>query len=146
MTLDQVHYFLVLSQALTFTRAAKLCGISQPSMTNAIGALEAELGVPLFHRSRQVRLSEWGERIKPVFERIETAAREARSLTGTKKSAARRRPRPSSKLRRRRKHPAGGRSSIEKPEQGGEQSANGRGLFIEPNNRNPNRASNRPLS
>lgn len=90
MTLDQVHYFLALCRELNFTRAARLCGISQPSMTNAIGALEAELGAPLFHRSPQVRLSEFGERIKPVFQRIEAAAGEIQLLAEPARLAAHR--------------------------------------------------------
>ena len=80
MTLDQVQYFLVLCRELSFTQAARLCGISQPSMTNAISALEAEFGVMLFHRTPEVRLSQWGEQIKPLFERIEAATGELRAL------------------------------------------------------------------
>jgi DNA-binding transcriptional LysR family regulator len=80
MTLDQVRYFLVLCRELSFTRAAKLCGISQPSMTNAISALESEFGAQLFHRSPQVRLSEFGAQIKPAFEKIEAAVGEIQLL------------------------------------------------------------------
>ena len=86
MTLDQVRYFLVLCRELNFTRAAKMCGISQPSLSNAIRALEAEFGGPLFHRSPQVRLSELGERIKPLCERIEAAVAEARLLAMSMRS------------------------------------------------------------
>src|SRR5690349_21708307 len=44
MNLRHLRYFLVLCQELNFTRAARQCGISQPSLTNAIRTLERELG------------------------------------------------------------------------------------------------------
>jgi DNA-binding transcriptional LysR family regulator len=37
-----------------FTRAARQCDISQPSLTNAIIRLEQELGGPLFERKLAV--------------------------------------------------------------------------------------------
>ena len=43
MQMHQVGYFLALCEELNFTRAARRCGISQPSLTTAIGALEREL-------------------------------------------------------------------------------------------------------
>ena len=50
MQMHQVGYFLALCEELNFTRAARRCGISQPSLTTAIGALERELGGALFSR------------------------------------------------------------------------------------------------
>ncbi len=50
MQMQQIHYFLVLCQELSFTRAARRCGVAQPSLTTAIGALERDLGGALFHR------------------------------------------------------------------------------------------------
>src|SRR5215468_10129897 len=44
MQMQQIRYFLALCEERSFTRAAKRCGISQPSLTNAIIALEQELG------------------------------------------------------------------------------------------------------
>jgi DNA-binding transcriptional LysR family regulator len=40
MQMQQVHYFLALCEELNFTRAARRCGVSQPSLTTAISALE----------------------------------------------------------------------------------------------------------
>jgi LysR family hydrogen peroxide-inducible transcriptional activator len=70
MELQQIKYFLVLSQVGTFTRAAAISGISQPSLSNAIRRLEHELGRPLFDRGRPVRLSPFGEAVKAHFEAI----------------------------------------------------------------------------
>ena len=69
MELRQVRYFLTLCEELNFTRAAKRCGISQPSLTNAIKALETELQGCLFDRAPKPRLTELGEFVKPVMER-----------------------------------------------------------------------------
>ena len=44
MELHQIRYFLALCEERSFTRAASGCGISQPSLTNAILRLEQELG------------------------------------------------------------------------------------------------------
>ena len=50
MQMHQVGYFLALCEELSFTRAARRCGVSHPSLTTAIGALERDLGGALFHR------------------------------------------------------------------------------------------------
>jgi DNA-binding transcriptional LysR family regulator len=43
MEMQHIRYFLALSEELNFTIAAKRCGITQPSLTNAIKALERHL-------------------------------------------------------------------------------------------------------
>jgi DNA-binding transcriptional LysR family regulator len=48
MELRQVKYAIAISEELTFTGAAKRCGITQPTITNAMKKLEHELGEPLF--------------------------------------------------------------------------------------------------
>ncbi len=50
MQISHVRYFLALCHDKNFTLAVKRCGISQPSLTNAIKQFERELGGPLFHR------------------------------------------------------------------------------------------------
>jgi LysR family hydrogen peroxide-inducible transcriptional activator len=52
MEMHQIRYFLALCEERNFTRAAKRCGVAQPSLTNAIKYLERELGQALFYRSR----------------------------------------------------------------------------------------------
>jgi LysR family transcriptional regulator, transcription activator of glutamate synthase operon len=61
MTTDQLRYFVAVAQGEHVTRAACALHVSQPALSRALGRLEAELGVPLFHRAgRVVRLTSHG--------------------------------------------------------------------------------------
>src|SRR5262249_6601752 len=60
MQMQQIRYFLALCEERSFTRAAKRCGVSQPSLTNAIIRLEQELGGALFQRKPLVSLTVLG--------------------------------------------------------------------------------------
>ncbi|HEY7799990.1 MAG TPA: LysR family transcriptional regulator, partial [Hyphomonadaceae bacterium] len=71
MEMQQIRYFVALKRELNFTRAAEVCNVSQPALTRAIQALEAELGGPLFHRERSAtHLSELGRMMAPYLESI----------------------------------------------------------------------------
>jgi hypothetical protein len=75
MEMHQVRYFLALCEERNFTRAATRCGVSQPSLTNAIKRLEAELGGSLFHRDRvNTRLTDLGIKLRSDFEQIDRFA------------------------------------------------------------------------
>ena len=79
MELHQVRYFLALCEEKNFTRAAKHCGVSQPSLSNAIRRLEQELGGQLFHRNRvNCPLSELGQEVWPHLAKLDQCARDAR--------------------------------------------------------------------
>jgi DNA-binding transcriptional LysR family regulator len=55
MEMHQARYFLAAAKALSFTRAAEDCHVSQPALTTAIKKLEVQLCIPLFLREgRQV--------------------------------------------------------------------------------------------
>jgi DNA-binding transcriptional LysR family regulator len=85
MQMHQVRYFLALRDESSFTRAASRCGVSQPSLTNAIAALERELGGRLFHRKPRIALTPLGRTLLPYLESIAANANHAceiaRSLT-----------------------------------------------------------------
>jgi LysR family hydrogen peroxide-inducible transcriptional activator len=67
MELAQIRYFFAVCETRHFTRAARQCGISQPSLSNAIRRLEEEFGGQLFDRGPPVQLSTLGEELKPHF-------------------------------------------------------------------------------
>ncbi len=70
MEIRQIVYFLALCEELHFTRAARRCGVAQPSLTNAIRLLERDFGAPLFHRKPRPHLSELGAAVRPELERV----------------------------------------------------------------------------
>ncbi len=79
MQISHVGYFLALCQEKSFTRAARQCGVSQPSLTNAIRRLERELGKELFRRGpTETMLSEVGQAVRPHFERLAQCVSDAR--------------------------------------------------------------------
>jgi len=90
MTLQQLRYFLAAAEKGSFSAAAESLLMAQPSLSDQIRKLEAELGVPLFTRAgRRLVLSEAGRMLRPHAERTLAAAEEAadsvrqvRTLTG----------------------------------------------------------------
>jgi hypothetical protein len=79
MEMHQVRYFLALCEERNFTRAAKRCGVSQPTLTVAIKRLEQTLGGPLFHRSRpNTRLTDLGIVARPDLVSIDRSTSEAK--------------------------------------------------------------------
>ena len=84
MKIHKVRYFLALCEERSFTRAAKRCGVAQPSLTRAIQQLEHEFGGQLFERSRStVRLTNLGILVRPDFVRIEQAVAEVTQKIAT---------------------------------------------------------------
>jgi DNA-binding transcriptional LysR family regulator len=83
----QLTYFLAIVETMNFGRAAEQLHMAQPSLSQAIGALERELGVPLFHRvGRGVVLSDAGAQLiepaRQVVRDLEAAKAAARSARG----------------------------------------------------------------
>lgn len=90
MTLQQLTYFLAAAEHGSFSAAAESLFMAQPSLSDQVRRLEAELGVPLFSRAgRRLVLTEAGRLLRPHAERTLAAAQEAvesvrevRDLTG----------------------------------------------------------------
>jgi LysR family hydrogen peroxide-inducible transcriptional activator len=81
MELFQLRYFVAAARTGSFTRAAQLCHVSQPSLSQQILNLEAELGQRLFDRlGRKVLLTPAGrtllEHALAVLHRVDAAKRE----------------------------------------------------------------------
>jgi DNA-binding transcriptional LysR family regulator len=83
MQMQQVDYFLTLCAELNFTRAARRCGVSQPSLTTAIGTLERELGGALFYRKPAIALTGLGRMVRPYLDEIARNADRAREVART---------------------------------------------------------------
>jgi DNA-binding transcriptional LysR family regulator len=78
MTLQQLQYFLASIQHGSFSSAAESLHLAQPSLSEQIRRLEAELGSPLFARGgRGLELTEAGRLLRPHAERVIAAADEA---------------------------------------------------------------------
>jgi LysR family hydrogen peroxide-inducible transcriptional activator len=79
MEMQHIRYFLALCEEQNFTRAARRCGVAQPSLTRAIKRLEKELGGRLFERSRKsTEMTALGRAMRPHFTDIERSAAAAR--------------------------------------------------------------------
>ena len=80
MTLSQIQTFLVVSESLNFTKAARSLSVTQPAVSTQIQLLEKELGVSLFNRiGRRVYLSQAGFLFRDLA--LEIIARVNRSET-----------------------------------------------------------------
>ncbi len=80
MNLEQLRSFAEVARTGHFTRAAERLHLAQPSLSRQIAALETELGIELFHRTRgHVALTAAGERLLPLARRMLADADTARS-------------------------------------------------------------------
>jgi len=70
METQHVRYFLAICDELSFTRAARKCGIKQPSLSEAIKRMEEAVGGDLVVRSSPVRLTALGLQLRPICVQI----------------------------------------------------------------------------
>jgi DNA-binding transcriptional LysR family regulator len=92
MEMHQIRYFLAVCSERNFTRAARLCHVSQPSLTRAIKLLESEFGGLLFRRERaNSHLTELGEIVRPhlqqVCEQSDAAVANAHEFSSIRRSS-----------------------------------------------------------
>ena len=83
MDLYQLRYFLEVSRALNFTRAAETLGVSTPAVSKSVALLERSVGRRLLIRTRRlVQLTAEGAALKAraerVFDEVEAARLELR--------------------------------------------------------------------
>ena len=71
---QSLRYFLTLCEEQNFCRAAKRCGIAQPSLTNAIKRLERQIGGTLFLRRPKTEPTQLALALKPHVEQMLAAA------------------------------------------------------------------------
>jgi DNA-binding transcriptional LysR family regulator len=90
LTLQQLTYFLAAARHGSFSAAAQSLLMAQPSLSEQVRRLEAELGVPLFVRAgRGLELTDAGTLLLPHAERTlaeaeeaKESVREVREMTG----------------------------------------------------------------
>ena len=70
MRIEQLQAFLAITRTGNFGQAAKQCGVTQSTISRQIQALEQDLGLPLFHRTSQAKLTIGGEKLLPRAQRI----------------------------------------------------------------------------
>ncbi len=81
MEMQQIRYFLTLSETLNFTRAAQQCNVTQPALTRAVKMLEGELGGELIRREgRLSRLTDLGMRMIPLLRQCFDSALSAKAV------------------------------------------------------------------
>ena len=84
--LRQLRYFVAVAEEMHFGRAARRLHMTQPPLSQAIQALEAQLGTPLFSRTRRsVALTAAGQTLLPEVQRL---LQQVEGLAGLAQSAA----------------------------------------------------------
>ncbi|MDF5716908.1 MAG: LysR family transcriptional regulator [Rhizonema sp. NSF051] len=88
MRLEQLQAFLAIAETGSFQQAARRGGVTQSTISRQIQALEADVGLELFHRTSQAKLTLAGERLLPRVRRIclewQTATEEIADLLAGK--------------------------------------------------------------
>jgi DNA-binding transcriptional LysR family regulator len=88
MRLEQLQAFLAVSETGSFQQAARKCGVTQSTISRQIQVLETDVGMSLFHRTAQAKLTLAGERLFPRAKKIcqewDTATQELTDLLAGK--------------------------------------------------------------
>lgn len=70
MRLEQLQAFLAVAETGSFQQAARQCNVTQSTISRQIQGLEAEVGMPLLHRTAQAKLTLAGDRFVPHARKI----------------------------------------------------------------------------
>ncbi len=88
MRLEQLQAFLAIAQTGSFQQAARTCDVTQSTISRQIQALEADLGIELFHRTSHAKLTLGGElllpRVRKICQEWQTATEELADLIAGK--------------------------------------------------------------
>ena len=89
MDIRQLQYLAALAREKHFTRAAKACNVTQPTLSGRIRQLEQELGVPIVERGQRFHgLTPEGERVlkwaHTILDNWQAMQQELASIKGRK--------------------------------------------------------------
>lgn len=70
MRIEQLQAFLAVAETGNFGQAAQKCGVTQSTISRQIQSLESDLGLSLFHRTAQAKLTVAGEKLLPRARKI----------------------------------------------------------------------------
>ncbi|MDP4797459.1 MAG: LysR family transcriptional regulator [Crocinitomicaceae bacterium] len=71
LSIQQMHYILVLSEELQFQRASERCFVTQPTLSMQVKKSEELLGHPIFDRSRNpIELTPFGSSLLPIIREV----------------------------------------------------------------------------
>ena len=90
MEVHQLRYFCAVARHGTFTRASEVEHVAQPSLSQQIAKLEAELGARLFDRlPRSAKLTVFGKAFLPkaesILRELDAAKTELQEMTGNER-------------------------------------------------------------
>lgn len=81
MTLTELKYLITLHKVKNFSKAAELCYVSQPTLSNGIKKLEETLGVSLFERAyHEIKTTFAGEQIAQRAQKILTEVQDIQQM------------------------------------------------------------------
>ena len=71
MNFSQLKFVKATSEFKSFSKAARFCHVTQPTLSNGVSKLEEELGEKIFVRTtRVVRMTPFGEMLLPTIASI----------------------------------------------------------------------------
>lgn len=84
LMMNDIKYFITVSETLNITRASEIIGMSQPALSYAVIRLEKELGAPLVIRLKNgIQLTKLGEEFKQRARRLVYEWEQAQNLVTT---------------------------------------------------------------